>query len=145
MSDMTTGIFLSKTGPGTKRFYTVAHKGHARFFLLFPRFSKQVPPRLKPLHRGENVSTAVETFTLRWERYLLGGNVFSAVTYENLGNRKKLHIPHGPPYSRRRTMVPTDYVSQRYPDVMFYCMGTTDKKNMEPVTNETKNVSLVVY
>ena len=83
---------------------TVAHKGHADFF-LFPRFSSQVSttvnaflPRCKGFHRGAKVSTAVETFTPRWKKcfgenvsiagkrftlggkpFLCSGNVFPAV------------------------------------------------------------------
>ena len=54
---------------------TVAHNRHAAF-VLFPRF-------MSGFHRGENVSTAVETFTPRWKPLHRGGNVF---------------IPYAPPY-----------------------------------------------
>ena len=60
-----------------------ASQGHA--FVLFPTFF--ITARSRPTH-GENVSIAVETFSLRCK----------ALLYENLGNSDKLYVPYGPPY-----------------------------------------------
>ena len=43
-----------------------------------------------PLHCGENVSIAVETFTPRWKHFLRG-----ETCDEHLENIEKLHVPYG--------------------------------------------------